>query len=693
MALTNAEVDLAVPVAGTPRRDLTNAALKQIILDIADRAAGVHSHVIGDVTGLQAALDAKAPLASPALSGTPTGPTAAPGTNNTQLATTAYADAIAALKANLASPAFTGTPTGPTAAPGTNTTQLSTTAFVTAAIAALQANLGQRGDVRVASTANINLASPGATINGVSMSAGQYFLAKDQTAPAENGVYVWNGAASAATRATEYDTWDDHPGALIAVHEGTTLADTLWLCTSNLGGTLNTTAITFAQFSASGALLAANNLSDLANAATARTNLGLTALATTTPAANVAAFLAAPSSANLRAAMTDEEGDGALLFGYASVTLTGATNLVRATHGNRLVILNSASPFTVTIEDDTAGSWAGNDAIMFLNIGAGTVTIAGDGTSAVTAVPGFALTIPQNGVGGAQRSGTNAWSAYGEFSVQAQATWEAGVGTVETVISPAKLAAAIAALATGGGGGGDSYAVTGPTFWYGVPARNATGATAYGAISGAQVGTSSGNSAIFDTSYGVPTVIQTSTAAANSGCGARSSTAGIGWMPGAAGTIPLKVRIIAAAADALTACRMIFGLHITDPSLAVQPSSLLHAAFFGADSTDTNMQFMHNDGAGTCTKVDCGADFPANSNAAHLYEYSIEFVPGASREVRYKIKKLNSATTLEFSGVATTNLPDAGQVAVVLGIRSTAANTSSAVLHFNSISGGRESGL
>ena len=34
------------------------------------------------------------------------------------------------LKANLASPALTGTPTAPTASSGTNTTQLATTAFV-----------------------------------------------------------------------------------------------------------------------------------------------------------------------------------------------------------------------------------------------------------------------------------------------------------------------------------------------------------------------------------------------------------------------------------------------------------------------------------------------------------------------------------------------------------------------------------
>ena len=42
-----------------------------------------------------------------------------------------------ALKADSASPALTGTPTAPTAAGGTSTTQLATTAFVTTAVAAL----------------------------------------------------------------------------------------------------------------------------------------------------------------------------------------------------------------------------------------------------------------------------------------------------------------------------------------------------------------------------------------------------------------------------------------------------------------------------------------------------------------------------------------------------------------------------
>lgn len=121
-------------------------------------------------TTMANALALKAPLASPALTGAPTAPTAAAGTSTTQVATTAFVqqeiagdlataaplmNGVAAVgtstklarenhvhptdtsRAPLESPALTGIPTAPTAAPGTNTTQISTTAFVQAAIAAL----------------------------------------------------------------------------------------------------------------------------------------------------------------------------------------------------------------------------------------------------------------------------------------------------------------------------------------------------------------------------------------------------------------------------------------------------------------------------------------------------------------------------------------------------------------------------
>ena len=79
---------------------------------------------------------------SPAFTGTPTAPTAAAGTNTTQIATTAHVlaertNAATLTNKSLTSPALTGTPTAPTATTGTNTTQVATTAFVQTELAAL----------------------------------------------------------------------------------------------------------------------------------------------------------------------------------------------------------------------------------------------------------------------------------------------------------------------------------------------------------------------------------------------------------------------------------------------------------------------------------------------------------------------------------------------------------------------------
>jgi phage-related tail fiber protein len=85
-----------------------------------------------------------APKDSPTLTGAPKTPTAPAGTNTTQIASTAFVQAVVtalnnalALKAPLASPGMTGTPTAPTAAQTVNNTQIATTAFVKSALAAL----------------------------------------------------------------------------------------------------------------------------------------------------------------------------------------------------------------------------------------------------------------------------------------------------------------------------------------------------------------------------------------------------------------------------------------------------------------------------------------------------------------------------------------------------------------------------
>lgn len=91
----------------------------------------------GTVTLAVADVSGAAPLASPALTGTPTAPNPAAGTNTAQVATTSFVAAsfvtyayAAASYATLASPTLTGTPTAPTPSVKDNSTKLATTAYV-----------------------------------------------------------------------------------------------------------------------------------------------------------------------------------------------------------------------------------------------------------------------------------------------------------------------------------------------------------------------------------------------------------------------------------------------------------------------------------------------------------------------------------------------------------------------------------
>ena len=109
-----------------------------------------------EFTTIRTAVNSKANIASPTLTGTPAAPTASASTSTTQIATTAFVTTADNLKANLASPALTGTPTAPTAATSTNTTQVATTAMVQAAIdadvtthAALRSASGTYGHAQI----------------------------------------------------------------------------------------------------------------------------------------------------------------------------------------------------------------------------------------------------------------------------------------------------------------------------------------------------------------------------------------------------------------------------------------------------------------------------------------------------------------------------------------------------------------
>ena len=93
------------------------------------------SSIDNALEGIQTELALKAPLASPAFTGTPTAPTLGASDDSTKIATTAFVHDVVdnvdmSAFAPLASPAFTGTPTAPTQVSGDNSKRLATTAFV-----------------------------------------------------------------------------------------------------------------------------------------------------------------------------------------------------------------------------------------------------------------------------------------------------------------------------------------------------------------------------------------------------------------------------------------------------------------------------------------------------------------------------------------------------------------------------------
>jgi len=117
--------------------------------------------------------------------------------------------------------------------------------------------LDTKASVVAATTANITLSGT-QTIDGIAVTAGQRVLVKNQSAPADNGLYLC--AAGSWTRTTDMTTWAQVPGAYVFVEGGTTQADTGWVCTSDAGGTIGVTAMTWAQFSGAGSYTAGTGL-------------------------------------------------------------------------------------------------------------------------------------------------------------------------------------------------------------------------------------------------------------------------------------------------------------------------------------------------------------------------------------------------------------------------------------------------
>jgi hypothetical protein len=317
-----------------------------------------------------------APLASPALSGTPTAPTATAGTNTTQIASTAFVHAaVAAIPAPvtsfntrtgavtlvltdvtavggapLAGPTFTGIPSAPTAAPSTNTTQIATTAFVTAAISALPANV---------TTFNGRSGAVSLIQNDVSAVGGALLAS-----PSFTGAPL-APTASPGTSTTQIATTAFVTSAIAAIATGVTSFNTR---TGPV--TLTTADVT----SAGGAPLASPTFTGVPAGPTASPATNTTQLATTAfVAAAIAAIGTGVTSFNTRTgAVTLSSADvsaagGALL---ASPTFTGVPSAPTATAGTNTTQL-------ATTQFVTAAISAINVGVTTFNTRSGAVTLSG----------------------------------------------------------------------------------------------------------------------------------------------------------------------------------------------------------------------------------------------------------------------------------------------------------------------------
>jgi hypothetical protein len=231
--------------------------------DAAAFAEATHTHIISDITGLSTQLANKEPTISSGTSaqywrGDKTWQAltkASVGLGNVDNTSdllkpisTATQTALDG-KASLSGATFSGTVTlagDPTIAMHATTKQY---------VDGVAQGLDVKQSVLVATTLTVSLNGE-QTIDGIPTSASRV-LVKNQASPSQNGIYVTS--ASAWTRALDMDSWSEVPGAFVFVERGTQ-ADTGWVCTSDAGGTLGTTAIEWTQFSGAGAFTASNGI-------------------------------------------------------------------------------------------------------------------------------------------------------------------------------------------------------------------------------------------------------------------------------------------------------------------------------------------------------------------------------------------------------------------------------------------------
>jgi len=106
--------------------------------------------------------------------------------------------------------------------------------------------LAWKDSARVATQSNLNLSSPGSTIDSVTMASQDRVLVRNQSTQSQNGIYVWNGASTAMTRSLDASTFAELEQAVVTVEEGTDAGSSYRQ--TQINGTIGTNDIIWASF-------------------------------------------------------------------------------------------------------------------------------------------------------------------------------------------------------------------------------------------------------------------------------------------------------------------------------------------------------------------------------------------------------------------------------------------------------------